>query len=258
VRLFAWTRRRLAYYERDLYPEAEAAYKEAIRVDPKYASARWNLYRLRLREGRFESASNILSEVEEGEIALAHPCISFDSRVQLCRTLLSLGTRLPGLLAGDSVEASALERTYAARLCYSTKRSVTAVRLFKASFEQDPTLVHDLRAGHLYLAACSAAMAGTGEDPESTKLDASRRSQYREQAREWMRDAVSDLVRRMDSPGPKDGVDALAALRHLRYDQDLAGLFQPDRIRSLPAEEQKTGGALVAELDQLIVRTTSK
>ena len=97
-----------------------------------------------------------------------------------------LAGRLPAVLKGDDHPRDTAERVDLAQICYQTNRHAAASRLWAEALATDPGLADDLMADHLYNAACSAALAGTGNTADDPAPDEAARSTFRSQAHDWL------------------------------------------------------------------------
>src|SRR5262249_22119562 len=108
------------------YGAAIAAYKEAIRLDPDYAEATCNLGHVFRDQGRFEEAVKFLKRGHElGSRRAGWPYPSAQWLKQ-CEKLLALDRKLAGVLRGESQPASWQERMDLATLCRIYKQQHAA------------------------------------------------------------------------------------------------------------------------------------
>jgi tetratricopeptide (TPR) repeat protein len=182
---------------------AIAAYKAALRLDPKKQSAVRNL-----------------------------------SRAERLRQLLR---RLPAVLAGKDKPTSPAEGCAFADLCAQPfqKRYAQGARLYAEAFAADSKLAEDLQADHRYNAACCAVLAGCGQDPHADKPDEQEKARLQGQALAWLR---ADLVLRRHQTGAAEAAprqEAAAQLAHWLRDTELAGVRAPQALAKLPAKEQQ-------------------
>jgi tetratricopeptide (TPR) repeat protein/tRNA A-37 threonylcarbamoyl transferase component Bud32 len=215
---------------------AIAAYKEAIRLNPKHASAHINLGYTLVTKGDLE-----------GGIAAYQQALSIDPKNRLAlgnlpqaQRLRALQLRLPDVLTGKDKPESPAEACDFANLCLQPfeKRYADAVRLFEDAFAADPKLTEDLKAGHRYNAACSAALAGCGKGRDADKLKDKDRAKLREKALAWLRADLALRRRQASSKEAAQSQDAVASLSHWQKDPDLAGVRPgPDRV-AMPDEER--------------------
>lgn len=191
---------------------AVAEFREALRLDPKYAAALDGL-------SFFEPIAKLLH-------------------------------RLPDVLAGREKPQSPAEACDFALLCAQPfqKRYAAAVRLFAEAFAADPKLAEDLKAAHRYDAACYAALAAAGQGKDAEKQDDKARARLRGQALAWLR---ADLVLRRRQVGSGEAAqrrEAAAQLAHWLADSDLAGVRPGLNRVGMPAEERAAWDALWADV----------
>jgi len=144
--------------------QAIAEYHKAIDIRPDYAGAHCNIGYSLLQRGDFAEALTALKcghQLGSKRKDWGYPSAQW---VQQCKQLLALDEKLPAILKGDAQPAENQERLQLADLCVKyKKRDVAAVGFFTDAFAADPKLADDLRLQHRYNAACSAALAGTGQ-----------------------------------------------------------------------------------------------
>ena len=84
-------------------------------------------------------------------------------------------------------------------VCRLKRRHVAAARLYADAFTADPKLADDLKAGHRYNAACSAALAAAGQGTDADKLDDQEHRRLRQQALAWLRADLEQWAKRLGS-----------------------------------------------------------
>ncbi len=95
------------------------------------------------------------------------------------------------MLKGDDKPKDNVERLTLAQLCYDTKQFAASARFWGDALADDPKLGDDRQAQHRYNAACSAAVAGTGQGIDDPKPDYAARANLRDQAKDWLRAELS-------------------------------------------------------------------
>jgi serine/threonine-protein kinase len=191
--LISWGR---SLAEQGLDAEAEAIFLKAVRAAPGNASARWHLWRSRLRQGRFADALKTLRLARAARVVLGNHGIPFAHRDRFCQTLIGLGPRLPALLAEQAVVATAYERACVGQLCHYRGQYALAVRHFRAAFAQDEALLRAIKAGHYFVAAEAALFACA--EHEAASAAGRVPTEYRAAALDWLRAALAELTRRVD------------------------------------------------------------
>src|SRR5262249_1260637 len=153
--------------------------------------------------------------------------------------------------AGDS------ERLEFAQLCELKQRFAAAAGLYAEAFASQPRLAADLRAGHRYNAACSAARAGCGQGADAAGVAASDRLRWRRRALTWRGE---DVVAWSGQVGGNRAANPLLErmLPHWQTDADLAGLRDPTPLARLPAEERAACERLWADVAKALRRTRPK
>ena len=160
----------------------------------------------------------------------------------------SVRDKLPAFQNGNYTPASNAERLALAGWCQIKKLYHTATRLSAAAFAADPRLADDLRAGHRYNAACSAALAAAGQGEDAAGLGEKGRRELRRQALTWLRADLAARRRQLKSWWPGQAAQARQALTHWQQDSDLAGLRDQAALARLPAEERAACERLWADV----------
>jgi len=178
---------------------AIAEFEAAIRIDPSFAQAHFNLGVALQAKGDFEGSVEEFrrtSKLNPGDPVL-------QGRLARAERLFAAHARLPAVLRGEDRPSTAEEWLGLAELCYCTKDYETSARFWREAFAAGPA--PDLRAGHRYNAACSAALAG---------------GEWHAQALAWLR-ADLDAWRARLQAQPQV---VAQALRHWKVDPDLASV----------------------------------
>jgi hypothetical protein len=163
-----------------------AAFKEALRLDPKDARARGNL-----------------------------------SRAERMRELLP---SLADVLAGRAKPKTPAEACQFAYLCGQPfqKQYTAAVRLYEKAFAADATLSGDRATGYRYNAACSA-VAAAGLRGEAPHPAADERSALRRKALDWLRAELDLGKKQAASADQAERRTSASTLLRWLQDPDLAG-----------------------------------
>jgi tetratricopeptide (TPR) repeat protein len=233
-----------ALYRRGQAAEAIHHYEEALRIQPNNAEVHCKLGQMLLRQGRFEEA---LAHLQEGhQLGSKQPGWRYPSAqwVRHAERLLLLDRKLPAILAGQARPVDAEEQLGLAEVCTLTKQYAAATRLYADAFAARPPLADANR----YVAACTAALAGCGQDQDTARLSDTEKGRLRRQAREWL---SADLAMRVKQL-PHDRRAAEEALRHWLKDPDLAGVRDPAALAQLAEEERREWRSLWQQIDGLV------
>jgi tetratricopeptide (TPR) repeat protein/predicted Ser/Thr protein kinase len=219
-------------------PGAAACFRRALRIDPQDAEAHCNLGHVLLRQGELRAA---LAAFRTGhDLGSRRKDWPYPSPqwIQRCEAFIELEGRLPALLKGEKKPAGVAECLDLGDLCRYKKLHDSSVRFFREAFAADPSQTEDLRAGHRYRAACSAALAGCGRGAEAARLGEARRGALRRQALEWLRADLAARARHLEAASPQERPVLAGELRRWQIDSALAGVRNPDRLAKLPAAER--------------------
>jgi hypothetical protein len=172
--------------------------------------------------------------------------------------LVSVAPCLPAVLKGEHQPADSSERLAFGEMAYCSKHYAASVRLYATVLEADPKLADDLKTGHRYNAACSAALAGTCKGDDDPPPEEAEKAKLRQQARDWLR---ADLVLRgqqLEAGTDSARREVRAKLEHWKTDRDLAGVRDPEALDKLPDEEWQAWRAFWGEVDALLVKAQGK
>jgi serine/threonine protein kinase/Flp pilus assembly protein TadD len=231
--------------------EAIAECREAIRLKPDYPEAYCNLGHALREAGKVEAA---LAALRRGhELGSKRPGWPYPSAqwVRSCERLAALAARLPALLKGEALPASAGERLAFARFCQRPKKLyVAAARWYAEAFEAQPELADDLQHANRYNAACAAALAGCGQGEDAQALDEKERSRLRQQALDWLRADLSAWRAKLkQGTGQAGTVQQL--MQHWLADPDFAGVRGPKALGRLPEGERRRWQRLWEQVEEL-------
>jgi serine/threonine-protein kinase len=234
---------------------AAAAHRRVIRLDPGYAEAHCNLGGLLQRQGHFVEA---LAAYRRGHQAGGKsPGWPYPSErwVKECERLVELDGLLAGVLRGAAPPAAANDRCGVAQFALDYKRlSVTAARLYASALADFPRLAEDGKTPHRYNAGCAAALAGTGQGPEATRLDEGDRARWRKQALAWLRASLALWARQVEKGPPARRAAIHKQLEHWQKDADLAGVRETAALARLPKAERDAWLDLWADVAALRAR----
>jgi eukaryotic-like serine/threonine-protein kinase len=146
------------------------------------------------------------------------------------------------------------ERLELIRACLFSKRYRAAVQLYPDAFAADPKLADDLKAGHLYNAACSAVLAAAGRGEDAKMLADQERERLRKQAVDWLRADLALWIKRLDGGTPEERQQAREQFQMWQRDPDLASVREKD-VTKLPPDERQAFVRLWAEVAALLEKT---
>src|SRR5262249_3685613 len=156
--------------------------REAIRLKPDYAEAHCNLGFLLRGQGDYAGALAMLRRGHE--LGTKEPGWRYPSAQWLAEAerLAALAARLPGFLRGEERPKAGPRPLTPAQMSTDPRRHPAAARFWAEALAADPKFGADRRAWHRYNAACSAALAASGEGIDDPKPDAAVRTKLRGQA----------------------------------------------------------------------------
>jgi serine/threonine-protein kinase len=215
--------------------QASAAYHKGNTLAPGLANGRVGLGRVLLRQGRFAAAHATSREALE-LLPTGHPLRPLTlQQLRQSELLLKLDGKLPAVLQGDVQPADAKEELDLADLCQRyKKRYAAAVRFYQSAFAAGAALTSQ----RAYNAACAAVLAAGGKGEDAVKLEAKEKSRLRQQAREWLRDALTSETERLEDADAKTRKAVQQSLQHWQQDADLASVRDPKALEQLPKAER--------------------
>ncbi len=245
-----------ALFGADRLEEAGACFRRAIALDPAYAEAHCNLGAFLRGRGKFAEA---LASFRRGhELGSKRPGWSNPSAqwVAHCQRLVELDARLLAVLRGDAKPADNAERVALAQLGARYKRLYgAAARFYVDAFAAEPNLAEDLKAAYRYTAACSAALAGSGQGEDAALLAAGERVRWRQQAVAWLRADLGAWAKLREAGKETDRALLRRMLLHWQKDAALAGLRNAAALDKLPDAEQAACRQLWADVADLLKMT---
>jgi tetratricopeptide (TPR) repeat protein len=235
-----------------LLDEAIASYKKAIEVKPSLAEAHCNLGSALKQQGRFSEA--LLAFKRGHELGTKQPGWPYPSAqwVREAELMTVMESKLTAFLKGEFQPKDTEERLGLIGVCQGKKLQAAAARLYTDAFAADRKLADDLRAEHLYNAACSAALAAAGQGEDAAKLNDIERSRLRKQALDWLRADFSGYTKLNDNCPPADRPYVVQQLKHWQQDTDLASIRDQAALAKLPAEERVAYQKLWVDVEALL------
>jgi tetratricopeptide (TPR) repeat protein len=200
----------------DLWDEAEAATKEALRWRPGWASAETNL-------GAFAERRKVQPQIEA--LVRGERPLNAESWAQLGEVLVQRSGRF-----------------------------VDAVACYEKWMELGPDDASKVWEAGRYNAACFAARAGAGEGRSAKPLDDAAKSEFRAKARKWLAADVAEWKHLMEAGGNVTPTGMVKTLAWAQEDGDLAPIRDEEFTSKWPEEERKTCAALWTELDAVLAK----
>jgi serine/threonine-protein kinase len=237
----------LDLYRQGKLREAEAEYRSAIRLDPKNATVHYNLGIVLEDQGRFEEAKKEYQQAVD--LGLQDAAVG----LRQCDRFIALAPRLSAVLRGDDRPADAKEMLGFAELCYLPfeRRLHAATRFYGEAFAADPKLADNSKAGYRYNAACCAALAACGQGNDADKLDEKEKARLRRQALDWLQAELAAWAKQAQGDQHTDRSGVWQTLQHWKDDSDLAGV-RGDALAKLPEAESAPWKKLWADVDALL------
>jgi serine/threonine protein kinase/Tfp pilus assembly protein PilF len=227
---------------------------EAIRLKEDFAEAHCNLGHALKRKGEFRQA---LEEYRRGDklgFKIRGWPYPSDEWVRQCERLIDLDGRFAGFRAGMTKPANPAERIELAGLCSVKRLHRAASRFYDEAFAEDPELISPNR----YNAACAAAQVGCGEGKDADKVDENERRRLRRQALDWLRADLEVNRLLLEKVGIKAGPTVAGSMRHWLDDPDFAGVRGTEAIAKLPEAERKPWEKLWKDVADLLMRAEGK
>jgi tetratricopeptide (TPR) repeat protein len=222
----------------NLLDEAIGPLKEAIRLDPNYPEAYCNLGHALQRQGKFREA---LPYFQRGhELRYVRSVWNYQSAqwVAECQRLVNLDGRFSRLLS-TARPADAREQVELAYFCAEHKELFgLAARWLGEALAAEPGLADVPKYNHRFVAACLAAMAGTGKGRDAPSLTDKDRARLREQSRAWLQADLLAWAKHLDGgtdQAARNVQRALVQWQRAKAFDDVRG----DRLENLPAEERE-------------------
>jgi serine/threonine-protein kinase len=155
---------------------------------------------------------------------------------------------IPG---GSDKLVGAAESLELVGVCRAKGLHAAAARFFMEAFAAEPKLADDFRAARRYDAACSAALAASGQGRDAP-AEESTRSKLRRQALAWLRADLEAWAKLADDGNAAERKAAPAAMRHWQGDAGLVAVRHPlFLLLFLPAEERRDWLKLWTDVEAL-------
>ncbi len=152
---------------------------------------------------------------------------------------VELDRRLNAVAAGDSAK-NVQELLALGRRAYDTRKFLLAARWFDQAIQLDARIAQHPQLQIPYNAACSAALAASGQDASNQALEDAEKSRLRSQAAAWLNQELKRW-QKVQSENPKPEAQKLVAqiLSHWLDDSDLASIRESSKLANLPEPERK-------------------
>jgi tetratricopeptide (TPR) repeat protein len=224
---------------------AIAQYRKALTLEPDLGLAHCGLGQALLAQGHFTQARQATTQA----LKLLPPDGPHHGMVQRqledCQRLLKLEARLPSLLKGDTQAEDALDRLQLADFCGRYKKLyVAATQFYRDAFAAGAALT----TGRAYDAARAAARAAAGQSADAGKLNAKECLRLRQQAREWLREALQSETQRLKDADAASRERVRQILQHWMQDSDLATVRDAKALAKLPEAERAAWQQLWADV----------
>jgi Tfp pilus assembly protein PilF len=231
--------------------EAEAAFREAIRLQPDYPEAHCNPGHTLRQQGRFAEALVCLKRGHE--LGLKQPGWRYPSAqwVQQAERLAALESKLAAFLKGTYRPTDNQERLGLVEISVPKQRYRAAAQLYADAFAADPKAADDLRAGHRYNAARSAALAAAGRGTDAPQPNIEERARLRGQALGWLQADLILCQKQVDSGKAEGRAATQRTLQHWQSDPDLAGVRDQAGLAKQPDTGRAAWEKLWADVEAL-------
>jgi serine/threonine-protein kinase len=212
------------------------------------------------QQGRFSEA---VASLRRGhELGSKQPGWPFPS-AQLLRDAersAALADKLPAVLTGEASPANPGEAVTLAMMCQQPyqKRYAASARLYSDAFAAEPKLAADLNQQQRYNAACSAALASTGQGEDARLLPDKVVCMFRRWALGWLRDDLTVYAKLAQQNNPAARQFIQQKLTHWRSDPDLASVRDPAALDLLPDNERAAWQALWRDVDELATQVAKR
>jgi tetratricopeptide (TPR) repeat protein len=221
----------------DRLADAEKAYRKVLELDKGHAEAQCNLGGVLRRLGRFKEA---LACYRRGhELGLKTPGWAYPSEswLKAAARLAELDGMFAAVLRGEPPPKNPEDFFGVANFAMEWKKlPATAARLYAEGLANLP-VTGELKALHLYNGACACCLAATGKGQDALHLDDKERTQLRGQALQWLRAALAIEKAQGEKANAARRAATLRRVQHWLVDADVAVLRDPSSLANLPADE---------------------
>ena len=227
------------------YPEAVVAYRKLLELEPDDALAHSYLGVALAELGKFseaEVACRKAIELEPDE-DWAHVYLGLVLANQGKHPEAEAVFRRAIELDPDDAEA----KCGLGEVLAKQGKPASATRIYVEAFAADPELA-ERSFSNRYNAACSAALAGSGQGEDAEKLDDAERSRFRRQALDWLTADLANEAKLANAPADRSKV--WKALNHWQMDKDFAHV-RGDALAKLPETERIGWQKLWADVEAL-------
>jgi hypothetical protein len=179
-------------------------------------------------------------------------------QLRVCERLWEADKKLPAVLNGVAKAADVTQLLDFAQICQRQKRRYAAAAgFYRDAFARDPQLANDLIKQRRYNAACSAALAASGQSEDANELSDDDRTALRSLALTWLR-ADLDAYRAAINKQPEKKPTVRQRLGHWQVDSDLNSVRDKTLLEMLPKEESLQWGQLWSKVGTLLSETAEK
>jgi serine/threonine-protein kinase len=232
-----------------------AACEKAIEINPSYAEAHVAIGMAQLEQGHFAEG---ITRLERGHDLLDRTDprrLRVRAWLDDSRDLARLADKLPAVLKGDAQPANNIERVRLAMICVRYQQlPVAASRLYLEAFTAEPRLGDDMQSGARYLAACAAALAGSGRGKDAGRLPDKEQHMWRVQARDWLRANLTWWGQALDKDRARAGPVLRQVLAQWQADANLAGVRDREALDGLPEDERRQWRGLWDDVARLLAK----
>jgi serine/threonine-protein kinase len=247
---FAHHRLATALFEEGRVEDALASCREAIRLDPAFGPGFATQGHILMAMGDFEAAAASFRQYRPGP-AHTRERSSPQALARDAARMIALDARLPVLLRGEDRPSGALECAEFARLCRVRQHFAKSARLWADAFAAQPEIADDIRAENRYAAACSAALAGSGQGRDNPAPDEPARARLRSQALGCLLAELAGYTKRASAGNPRDRARIPRVIGRWQVDPALAGIRDEAALAGLTESEAKRWRALWADVEAL-------
>jgi serine/threonine-protein kinase len=159
---------------------------------------------------------------------------------------------LTAMLEGKQLPRDNDERVAQIGACGFANRQAALARIYADAFAASPKRT----TIHLQNAARVAVQAGCGRGIDAGSLGEAERRNWRAQARTWLREALSAMIRATDRDFNKVHGDVHKALKGWPNEPELAGIRDSSELEKLLPDEQADCRKLWAEVNAVLDSTS--